>query len=200
VPTQPVFSIFMLWLLKCLTLLPATVLAGDAEAGIKAMEADDGEASSEEDVADFARMRRCKAKKSTSRKRHIVFDEDEEMSENEEIDPEAVVNLASPEPSKVKTQARARETETVKPVQKSHVSVAPTDMEVDEAMPTTRAESPENLSCGQPDAIASTPEHSGLKRDGGASEPATETSEKASGPKRKKLLKTRIDERGREGT
>lgn len=178
-----------------------TVLAGDAEAGIKAMEADGGEASSEEDVGDFARMRRCKAKKIMSRKRHIVFDEDEEMSENEEIDPEAVVNLASPEPPKVKTQVTPCETETLQPVQKSHISVAPTDMEVDEARPTSRVESPENVSCGQPDVISSTPEHSGLKRDGGASEPATEASEVApAGPKRKKILKTRIDERGREGT
>lgn len=183
-------------------------IAGDAEAGIRAMENSGGESSSDDDAADFARVRRGKLKRNQSRKRQVVFDEDDEKSEEdnvEEVDTESVINLASPEPTKSRPNLKPKE--TVLDSKPKIASSGPIDMEVDEENGMSEAELPANNNRLHTDVILSTPEHSGqpvehlsgVKREGNSGSGVEASEVGPSGPKRKKVLKTRLDDRGREG-
>lgn len=174
---------------------PALV-AGDAEAGIRAMEADGNESRSDGEGNDFARIRRCQAKNGKGRKRQVVFDE--ELSEDDEIiNSQAAINLASPEPFKKSVPVETVERQNVDTRAEADF-VGPTGMEIDE-------EKGDNSS-SQPVVVASTPEkaHQPVGSSGGVKREAeieTEILAKPHpGPKRKKVLKTRIDNRGREVT
>lgn len=97
------------------------------------------------------------------------------------------INLASPEPFKKKTQVKT-EPENDSVAKKD--SAEPTAMEIDEE--TENISSPQSV----PEELSKPVESSvGVKR-----EAESEASAKPPpGPKRKKVLKTRINERGKEG-
>ena len=170
---------------------------GDAEAGIRAMEGDGSEPSSDEEASDFALIRRCQAKNGKGRKRQVVIDED--LSEDEDVmNSQVAINLASPEPFKKKTQVKSDEPQKTS----SEVNVdpvGPTEMEIDEERKT--------ISNPQPDVIARLPENiskpvkpsSGVKREAESGSGPGASAKPPPGPKRKKVLKTRLDDRGKEG-
>lgn len=178
-------------LVKPAECLLAFCFAGDAEAAIRATEGDGSEPSSDEETSDFARIRRCQAKNGKGRKRQVIMDED--FSEDEEgMNSEVAINLASPEPFKKKTLVKTDAQND------SGVKIelpGPTEMEVEE-----ESKIPSDL---QSDLVVAVPEEVtkpveasvGVKREaesGASAKPP-------SGPKRKKVLKTRINDRGKEG-
>lgn len=162
------------------------------------MEGDGSEPSSDEEASDFARIRRCQAKNSKGRKRQVVFDED--LSEDEDVmNTQVAINLASPEPFKKKTQVKTDEPQKMNSEVKVE-SAGPTEMEIDEER--------KPISNPQPDVVASIPEKSskpveslgGVKREAESGSGPGANAKPPPGPKRKKVLKTRINDRGREGT
>jgi DNA polymerase delta subunit 3 len=179
--------------------------AGDADRGIRAMEASVSEASSDDDVSGFAQRRGGQLMRSAGRKRQIVLDEDEEMSAKEEENPdsiecEEVVSLASP-PSKSSPSVVAEEKSKENTKAKVHLSgplTAAIDKERKISWNEKHADGPEKVE-GVLEPSCAQPVENQILHEGKA-EPSSVVSDKApSGPKRKKVLRTRIDNRGREG-
>lgn len=173
-----------------------TVVTGDAEAAIRAREGDGSEPSSDEEATDFARIRRCQAKNGKGRKRQVVFDED--LSEDEEgMNSQVAINLASPEPFKKKTQVK-REGEN-----DSGAKVdlpGPTEMEIDDE--SNIFDNPQSdLGITVPEEVNKPVESSvGVKREAESASGPGANAKAPTGPKRKKVLKSRINDRGKEVT
>lgn len=161
------------------------------------MEGDGSEPSSDEEASDFARIRRCQGKNGKGRKRQVVLDE--ELSEDEDImNSQVAINLASPEPFKKKAQLKTDESQII------HFEVkvdpaGPVKMEIDEER--------ENIGYPHSDVASVTEKFSkpveswgGVKREAESGSGPGTTAKPPPGPKRKKVLKTRINERGKEGT
>lgn len=169
------------------------------------MEASVSEASSDDDVSGFAQRRGGQVMRSAGRKRQIVLDEDEEMSAKEEENPdsiecEEVVSLASP-PSKSSSSVVAEEKSKENTKAKVHLPgplTAAIDKEKKISWNEKHADGPEKVE-GLLEPSCAQPVENQILHEGKA-EPSSVVSDKApSGPKRKKVLRTRIDNRGREG-
>ncbi|KAG0559817.1 hypothetical protein KC19_10G131500 [Ceratodon purpureus] len=169
------------------------------KAGNRAMENDGSELSSDQEASDFARIRRCQAAKNgKGRKRQVVFDED--LSDDEDVmNSQVAINLASPLPFKKKPQVKTDEPKKMKAeVKIDHTG--PTEMEIDEEKKT--------ISNLQSDVVASILEISskpvessgGVKREAESESGPGTSAQPPSGPKRKKVFKTRINESGKEVT
>ncbi|KAJ7531739.1 hypothetical protein O6H91_14G056900 [Diphasiastrum complanatum] len=79
--------------------VPASGAASDADACIRALESGE-ELDSDDDVANFSRLRRGRTRNDIGRKRRVIFDDEKSDSQEEEhtvLDSEDVVSLASPE-------------------------------------------------------------------------------------------------------
>lgn len=170
------------------------VVTGDAEAAIRAAEGDGSGGSSDEEVPDFGRIRRCQAKNGKGRKRQVVMDED--VSDDEEDwNSQVAINLASPEPFRKKTQVKKdaeNDSEAEAELQ------GPTEMEVDEESKVV-GNSDSDQAVTIPEEASKPVEPSvGVKREAESGPGASSTP--PPGPKRKKVLKTRINDRGKEVT
>lgn len=171
-----------------------TLITGDAEAAIRATEGDGSEPSSDEEASDFARIRRCQAKNGNGRKRQVVLDED--ISEDEEgMNSHVAINLASPEPFKRKTQVK---TDAENDSGAKIDLPGPTEMELDEESKIVRQS---DLGVTVPEEVSKPVESSvGVKREAESGSGPRASAKPPPGPKRKKVLKTRINERGKEVT
>lgn len=161
------------------------------------MEGDGSGPSSDEEASDFARIRRCQGKNGKRRKRQVVFDED--FSEDEDVmNSQVAINLASPEPFKKKNQLKTDESQKMN----SEVEVdpaGPTEMEIDEKNETISY--PHSDVASVTEKLSKPVESSGgVKRETESGYGPGASAKPPPGPKRKKVLKTRINERGKEGT
>ncbi|KAL2632121.1 hypothetical protein R1flu_016807 [Riccia fluitans] len=169
---------------------PAVMVAGVAEARIQAMEAG---VYSDEDVEQHALSR---TRKSTGRRRMIVEDDDsgnEEAAEDEEM----IVRLATPDsPQDIKPQVCNGQTIPTRIGSKrSEVHPKPTTPELE---PPSNILQDKNTMSHNPQPAKSVKKEE--EADEKSNSIARESPGSRGGPKRKKVMHTRIDEKGREVT
>lgn len=172
-------------------------------------------ASSDDDAANFAHIWRGQVKGTSRRMRRMVVDDDMSDEEDEELDSENIVSLSSPEVPKERSETSAvskRHSSTGKPPE----TAAPKEKKVKTSSgrkdtglsPSSAHTSPKEVRVDSADTNLDSKKKSG-NNDFKAEDETNKSvhmaekgtsSTAAPGPKKRKVLKTYIDDRGREVT